>query len=183
MIDDLVVRLRGRYAAAGPPAEPATDEAIADAQKRLGFVLPSRLVHLYQEFANGGFGPAFGIYGVGLYGHRSLEGWDIVDQYVRHRTARNDNIVAPDDPAYTLAMEGWPKGLLPMTAVVSQISYALDVVTGEVLSGDGDDVESGMTYATWLKREAPGLDEWLGRWLDGEELPAQGLHSWGGRCT
>jgi len=47
-----------------PPLAPASAEAVADAERRLGHRLPPLLRRLYREVANGGFGPGYGILGV-----------------------------------------------------------------------------------------------------------------------
>ncbi len=46
------------------PEEPASEEALADAERIIGYPLPPLLRRLYREVANGGFGPFGGVDGV-----------------------------------------------------------------------------------------------------------------------
>jgi hypothetical protein len=47
-----------------PLPEPATRQAVEVAEARMGLSLPPLLVRLWTEVANGGFGPAYGLFGV-----------------------------------------------------------------------------------------------------------------------
>jgi hypothetical protein len=53
-------KLAGRH----PLPEPATRQAVEVAEARMGLSLPPLLVRLWTEVANGGFGPAYGLFGV-----------------------------------------------------------------------------------------------------------------------
>jgi len=53
---------------------PATREAVAEAERIIGFSLPPLLRRLYLEVANGGFGPDEGI--LGVRGGRPQAGWN-----------------------------------------------------------------------------------------------------------
>ena len=52
--------LAGRH----PLPERATRQAVELAEARMGLSLPPLLVRLWTEVANGGFGPAYGLFGV-----------------------------------------------------------------------------------------------------------------------
>ncbi|MFJ3642733.1 SMI1/KNR4 family protein [Streptomyces sp. NPDC090108] len=64
MTDDEMVEALRTAARAGTWPPPATPEAVAAAEKTIGFPVPPLLRRLYLEVANGGFGPAEGILGV-----------------------------------------------------------------------------------------------------------------------
>jgi hypothetical protein len=59
-----------------PP--PATAAEIAEAEARLGFRLHPFHALLLTSVANGGFGPGYGLYGVGEHGHRDDASGDAV---------------------------------------------------------------------------------------------------------
>jgi hypothetical protein len=54
----------GNYADISPTFGPAPLDLVEDAQRRFGFPIPSLLVRLWSEIANGGIGPGYGIFGV-----------------------------------------------------------------------------------------------------------------------
>src|SRR5262249_29781794 len=47
-----------------PPFSPASKEAVEEAERSLGFQIPTLLKRCYLEIANGGFGPGCGVIGV-----------------------------------------------------------------------------------------------------------------------
>ena len=54
----------GNYADIAESFGPAPLDLVEDAQRRFGFPIPSFLVRLWSEVANGGIGPGYGIFGV-----------------------------------------------------------------------------------------------------------------------
>lgn len=60
--DELLEDLRRRAVLAPDVRPPATPAALARAESRLGFALPSLLRRIYTEVADGGFGPAHGLF-------------------------------------------------------------------------------------------------------------------------
>src|SRR3712207_2542113 len=80
---------------------PATLEEIEAAEQKLGFKLPELLRELYLEVGNGGFGPSYGLLGVGSSGWTDDQG-DTVETL-------SLGVEDPHDPdEYT-----WPDKLLP----------------------------------------------------------------------
>ncbi|MEW2625747.1 SMI1/KNR4 family protein [Streptomyces sp. NPDC048106] len=61
--DEMVERLRVVARARDMPP-PATPEAVAEAERIIGFRVPPLLRRLYLDVANGGFGPGRGVLGV-----------------------------------------------------------------------------------------------------------------------
>jgi hypothetical protein len=176
----LITRVREHCLDSGGPVHPrATPAEIEHAEARLGFVLPEALRRLHLEVANGGVGPV-PLYGVGN-GRRSPEGEDLVGVY--------DGLLRPR-PSYperagarplAVAVEAWPIGILPLSEPRDGILFCLDALGGELLSCEGQALELGLPAAEWLQREAPSLEAWLVRWLDGESLPHRPQGPWGGR--
>jgi SMI1 / KNR4 family (SUKH-1) len=181
MVDlgDVLARVRERcHAAGGPLAAPATPTEVDHAEARLGFALPASLRLLYTEVANGGVGPV-PMYGVGN-GVRSPEGDDLVGVYEGRRCPRQPYPDRPGARPLPVAGERWPACVLPLAEPRSGVLFCLDVPSGQVLSGEGHAPEHGVGYADWLQVEAPSLEAWLVRWLDGEALPHRPGGRWGG---
>jgi hypothetical protein len=62
--DELMARILARASGAPSLAPVATMGDLADAERRLGFALPSFYRRLLLEVGNGGFGPGYGLIGV-----------------------------------------------------------------------------------------------------------------------
>ena len=71
----------------------------------------------------------------------------------------------------------WSKGFSEAT-MLEQFQQLLTTVP---LSAEGPGCELGAGHAEWLQREAPSLEAWLARWLEGESLPHRPRGPWGGR--
>ncbi|AGZ40969.1 SMI1/KNR4 family protein [Actinoplanes friuliensis] len=97
IFDAVAARVESGHQADVPdayPQEPATEEAVADAERIIGYPLPPLLRRLYLEVANGGFGPFNGIEGV-ADGYAAEEG--MLENYLSWRVED-----LPDDfPAWT----------------------------------------------------------------------------------
>jgi hypothetical protein len=145
---DLDKLLRGdpspRPDAPGPLSPPASEAALADAEKRLGFVLPSLLRRLYAEVADGCFGPGGGILKLG----------DVVRTY--------DGLTPPGPRG-----QKWPYHLLPITRGEPGHD-CVDVGTGAVIFWDEEELASGGSDKIWkrsFKPEATDLAAWLEKWV------------------
>jgi hypothetical protein len=178
-LDVLLTRVREvSQANGGPFHAPATRLEIEQAEARLAFALPVALRRLHLEVANGGVGP-MPLLGVGS-GRRSSDGEDLVGVYEGMLRPRPPYRDLPGGRAL-VAVEAWPAGVLPLAEPVDGILFCLDAEGGGVLSGDGNAHELGLRPADWLRHEAPSLEAWLMRWLDGETLPHRPQGAWGGR--
>jgi hypothetical protein len=90
MTDDEIIAAVRADLAAKEPTPPATPEAVAEAERAIGYSLPPLLRRLYLEVANGGFGPRGGV--LGVPGGKWRGDWaDIVDAYQAFSAA-------PDNP-------------------------------------------------------------------------------------
>jgi hypothetical protein len=177
---DVLARVKRRYAAGGGPSQtPATRAEIEHAEARLGFSIPASLRRLHAEVANGGIGPVL-LYGVGT-GWHSPEGEDLVGVYEDRLRPRPPYPDRADGRSLMVAVAEWPACVLPLAEPRDGVLFCLDALTGEVLSGEGNALELGLSHADWLQREAPSLEAWLARWLDGEDPPHRPQGAWGGR--
>ncbi len=103
--DDLLALIRERADRGAPGRfafEPASAEAIEEAEKSLDFALPPILRRVLLEIGNGGFGPGHGLLGVSG-GATDEHGNSLVDLY--------DGLSAtnPEDPVWS-----WPEHLVPI---------------------------------------------------------------------
>ncbi|MEZ5992162.1 MAG: SMI1/KNR4 family protein [Planctomycetota bacterium] len=112
-MDRLIKRLRERAGDAQlatdsvdviPPvvAPPVSAMGLEEAERRLGFALPTLLRRIFREVGNGGFGPAYGLLGL-PGGAANEDGKDCVALYELF-TAKD-----PDDPHWR-----WPNKLVPL---------------------------------------------------------------------
>jgi hypothetical protein len=180
-ISGVIARVRQHCLAdGGPLPPPATLTEIEQAEARLGFALPPALRRLHLEVANGGVGPV-PLYGVGS-GRRDPDGDDLVGAYEGMlRPPREPYPARPGGRALLVAVDAWPAAVLPLCEPRDGVLFCLDARGGELLSGVGNALELGLRHAEWLQREAPSLEAWLVRWLDGEAVPHRPQGAWGGR--
>jgi hypothetical protein len=171
------------------PDPPASEAQVAAAERTLGFVLPSTLRRIYIEVANGGFGPAYGLYGVPTKitqarrdrfweGHwrrvklpRDDPNWwpadvvpacrfDIVDL---HQTYwRLDDT----DPAWR-----WPAKLIPACELGCGMYMCIDCnePAGAIIQLEPNPREAGEPLDDFLVPIAPSIEAWLSAWLDNKD--------------
>jgi len=123
-----------------PPLEPASAEAVAEAERLLGHPLPPLLRRLYLEVANGGFGP--GVLGV-------ADGY--TDDLERTAVDRLD----PREPS----------GLFPVAHWGCAIYSYVNCSEPSAMMW-GFDPNSGLAERSFFP-EGISLTEWLSRWLEG----------------
>jgi hypothetical protein len=124
---------------------PATAEELETVERKLSFPIPGSLRQLYREVANGGFGPGYGVLGVGS-GATDDRG-STADQVYRDFSAPD-----PDDPTWV-----WRDRVLPF-CYWGCVVYSCITPEGLVI---------GFDEGSWDER-AVKLDEWLELWLRGE---------------
>ena len=138
----------------GWPSLPApVDAATLDrAETALGFPLPPLLAELYLRIGDGGFGPSYGLLPL-LDGAPAGEP-PVVAQYLANlEEARKD----PEWP--------WPEGVLPISHWGCGMYACVDCRSPEgtvLLFEPNTDAADDAWYT-----DAPGLAEWLHKWLDG----------------
>ena len=148
--DELIAATRTRLPSAAPP--PASADELAEAERRLGFALPSLLRRLYTEVANGSWGPGYGPT-VAIGGARVDLDDGLVDWYRTMRDAGAD----PDDASWP----GWPDRLVAVCHWGCAIWSCVDCSTGRVIRFDPN---VGWLAAWGLER--PTLAVFLEDWLD-----------------
>jgi hypothetical protein len=79
--DDLVAALRVRASTVPDLPPKASKQSVVAAEEALGFSLPPLLRRIYLEVANGGFGPDYGLIGVGG-GHLDDQKHNVVDLFL-----------------------------------------------------------------------------------------------------
>jgi hypothetical protein len=137
-----------------PP--PASAEALAAAETRLGFVLPPFLRRAYAEVADGGFGPGGGLLGVAA-AVAAFERMRTGDELPRGRS--------------------WPDSLLPVVERDPGF-YCVDGSTdaGRVVDWDPEELAefSGeKAFAKSFSEEAPSVEAWLATWVGGKTQAEQ----------
>ena len=148
-----------RIGGAEPSAEPAKlasppeDAALAEAEERIGRLLPAELRQLY-EIGDGGFGPGDGLFPLA----------ELVERYA-------DCVRQPIGPAGQL----WPANLLPLFDQSPQL-LCLDTDTGRMICWDPElieDVEEGKDWDQSFVAEADGLGALMEAWLASPTMTEQ----------
>jgi hypothetical protein len=131
----------------------ATAAAVDAAEAEIGFALPPLLRRVYLEVANGGFGPASGIFGV-EGGQPDADGRTLGALYLEFRSWPSP----PED-----ATLYWPEGLLPICEWGCTAWACIDRSHDYIVTMDG-----GRPTITTLT-----LAAWLEAWMSGEDLFAE----------
>jgi hypothetical protein len=129
-----------------------TQAEIAELEKAVGFSLPTTLIELYASRGNGGFGPDYGLLGLGS-GHVTDQGDTALSLY------RVLNSPDPDDPGWV-----WPKHLLPILHLGCAIHYCIDLATpgNPVVQFDPNGFGPGGNWDGAFTVAFPKLEPWLG---------------------
>ena len=124
---------------------PITADVIAETEAKLGFPLPELLKRCFTEFSNGGFGPGYGVIGIGTVDHGAMG--DLVEIYKQFET--------DDDP-------DWQKGMLPFCGFGCAIFSCVDCF------------DPDLTVYTYeypdLNNEGIGLEDYFKRWINDEKV-------------
>jgi hypothetical protein len=143
--DELIASLRERI---GRPLNPATDEAIAIAEKVLGRSLPSDLRQIY-ELSDGGWGPGDGI---------------------RPLTESVENYRGLCSEPFGPLGQPWPEELFPLYEE-ERVPVSYDLSSSKVLAWEADRIEdlddAGQFEGSFIE-EAGSLAELLTSWLASE---------------
>jgi len=154
---------------------PATDAQIAATEAALGYPLPPMLRVLYQNVANGGFGPDYGIYGVqGGWSMDEDDHYFTLDQWrAQERKGRNTtdislsalglDLTAPCEAPGRLH----PVALIPVCYMGCGGDMSMDFETGAVyLTSNSNTVDEDGNWSLVLHPIASSVEEWLELWLD-----------------
>jgi SMI1 / KNR4 family (SUKH-1) len=142
---------------------PASEQAIANAERDIGFRFPALLRDLYLKVANGGVGPGYQILGV-KGGHTSDEGDSISELYVVFSGAD------PEDPSWQ-----WPKGIVPFCHWGCAIYSCFDATKENypVVWFDPNNRAFGEPMELQFIPHRDSLESWFKGWLDGTDLWAE----------
>ena len=139
---------------------PASNAQIEAAEAQVGWRLPALLRNIYMQVGNGGFGPGYGLLGVGG-GATSYVGPITFSAIELHAAFLVRRELPPP----------WPRHFLPIVDWGCEIYAVLDCASDE-----------GPVYALDPNRHGDGpwrcdckvhgatLEAWLRRWLEGEDL-------------
>jgi hypothetical protein len=129
-----------------------TQQEIAEVETTVGYSLPTDLVALYTGRGNGGFGPDYGLLGLGS-GHVTDQGDTALSLY--RIFSQSD----PEDPGWA-----WPKHLLPILHIGCAIHYCIDLATpgNPVVQFDPNGFGPGDNWQGAFSVVFPKLEPWLG---------------------
>ena len=130
---------------------PAAEE-IATVEAALARPLPAPLLAAYAARGNGGFGPEYGLLGLGS-GHTTDQGDTALALY--QALSAPD----PDDPGWS-----WPPELLPILHVGCAIYYCVNLAAPShpVVQFDPNAFGPGDDWAQAFSLVSPSLETWLG---------------------
>lgn len=156
---------------------PATEEQLRLSEEMMGVSYPPALRTLYLHLANGGFGPAYGLVGA-FCGYHDAMNKNKDHQYLLHESVVQPSV--PKDRTFQdlesyeqefgnpkmidIGPDVWPtvwsKSLIYLCEWGCGRSSYLHAHNGRVYFQDEER----------LFRQADSLEEWLERWLQGEDL-------------
>lgn len=165
--DDLIKRIKARVPGyelhrngplppPAPPFEAANRERL---EREIGFRLPDLLVRLYQDIGNGGFGPGYGLMGLGEGGFTDDISNTADGIYLRWRSddARRERF-------------HWPKGLLPICHLGCAMYACVEIGTEEILIWEPNAWIERQSPKTAIFRTGKTLTDWLSAWAAGERV-------------
>ena len=158
----------------------ASEEQVRATEERLGFPLPALLRQLYTQMANGGFGPGTGLPGVkdgftGVYPHDDGSLWAYSEYYQDEKEAFFSYATYLEQAARSRArgQRAWmqvPQGerlehILPLDDLgCCQYINVDDRGRLFLIAPTENDAFYGLSELPW------NLEEWLWRWVRGEDL-------------
>ena len=161
LIEALRLRLPGyEMHLHGPPPVPCAllDPAtLRDVQGNIGHSLPPLLIEVWCRIGNGGFGPGYGLLGVGPGGFTDDMGRTADEVYVAFRT-RSKN-----PPLFR-----WPDGIFPICHFGCAIYHCVDLATEEMVIWEPNAWDGRHDPVTALFPAGRSLAEWFETWAKGE---------------
>jgi len=141
----------------------ASEDAVVEAEKELGFKFPDLLREIYLNVANGDIGPGYKILGV-KGGHTSDEGDTISELY------KILGGIDPEDKEWS-----WPKGLVPFCHWGCAIYSCFDSTNEKypVIWFDPNLREIGEPMGQQFIPHKESLEAWFRGWLNDDDLWAE----------
>lgn len=139
-----------------PHFAPATHETIAECESQLGLELPGIYRDVLLNVGNGGFGPGYGILGIGEDGAHDDLGRDLVDRYENHKLVNTG-----------YAHWHWPFGMLPFCYYGCDIYACVNCMERPfpVYSFDPSHMEQSVPLPDAYLDEAASLEGWFSGWV------------------
>lgn len=141
------------------PNPPLTWHEWSQAQAALDFDLPELFLRILSEIGNGGFGPAYGLMGLGPGGFTDDMGKTCDRLYADFRKTH------PMTPTWQ-----WPKGLLPIATLGCAMYHCLDVPNDRMMIWEPNAWDEKDPLGTCLFVTDLTLYDWFDRWADGDDL-------------
>jgi hypothetical protein len=131
-----------------PPPSASEIDAV---QAELGYKLPASLLNVYAAHGNGGFGPEYGLLGLGS-GHVTDLGDTAISLYRAFRT--------PDPEAPTHV---WPQNLLPILHVGCAVHYCINLAApqNQVVKFDPNGYAPCDDWSGAFTVTSSSLESWL----------------------
>lgn len=139
------------------PAPPLSTETLHRVKSSLDFELPSLLIQIWQEIGNGGFGPGYGLLGLG-------DGYS--DDQNATADARYLGFREPDPLTPTWL---WPQGLLPICHLGCAMYDCLDTTRDHIILWEPGTWDEDLPIGTALFDTGLTLFDWVDRWSRGQE--------------
>ena len=123
----------------------------------LGFTLPDLLVDVLHQVGNGGFGPGYGLMGLGPDGFTDDMGHTVDTLYDAFRRD------SESDPT----LFRWPEGFLPLCHLGCALYDCLALDDDEIILWEPTLFEEGQDVRTAMFPYGLSLSEWLEHWAKG----------------
>lgn len=144
----------------GPHPDPlptASSETIAATELEMGLELPPLLKRVYSEIGNGGFGPGYGLLGIGDQGFPDDQGQSASALYLEFR-----KIAKRCTKTFT-----WPEGLIPICSLGCAMYECVDTVQGEMVLWEPNLWDDRQSVFTALFHMNLDLFQWFEHWANG----------------
>ncbi|MGP6085937.1 SMI1/KNR4 family protein [Antarctobacter jejuensis] len=145
----------GQHAA--NPAPPLSPDIQKRVQSTLDFPLPPLLIRIWQDIGNGGFGPGYGLLGIG-------------DGFADDQDATADRrylgFRKPDPLTPTWL---WPQGLLPICHLGCAMYDCLDTTRDRIIIWEPSAWDEDLPIGTALFDTGLTLFDWFDRWSRGQD--------------
>lgn len=148
---------------------PASEEQAQETEARLGFPLPSLLRTLYLNVANGGFGPGTGIRGIDGGYNSAIPGENETKahtfDFTVYKEQEAQSVARGWRPLMLVPREQWLEHLLPICDLGCCMEACVDIHKRMFITepSDSNDFYT-LEHLPWA------FEEWLWRWVRGEDL-------------
>jgi hypothetical protein len=161
LVEALRLRLPGyemhHHGPAPAPRAPLDPATLREVQGTIGHFLPPLLVDVWCGIGNGGFGPGYGLLGLGPGGYPDDRGQTADEVYLAFRTR------SEKPPHFR-----WPIGIFPICHFGCAIYHCVDLATEEMVIWEPNTWDGRHSFATALFPTGRSLAIWFTTWAQGE---------------